>query len=77
MLWTFGEEYARTQIPWVVKNFTSSSYYFMWPFKKNLTRWFEKTFPSVWRNPSKHNAIFVLVFDYIAQHRVSLGGKTK
>jgi len=75
--WTFGEEYARTQIPWVVKSFTSSSYYFMWPFKKSLTRWFEKTLPPVWRNPAKHNAIFVLVFDYVTQHRVSLGGKIK
>lgn len=69
MGWAFGEEHARKQIPWVVKNFTGSAYYFMWPFKKSLTRWFEKTFPVVCKNPSEHDAIFVLVFDYVRRNK--------
>ena len=76
--WTFGEEMARGNIPHCVKQFTSPNYYFMWPFKRRLEKWFDKELTEKGKHPSKYNALFVLVFDYISSHHTLLkGGKTK
>jgi len=66
--WTFGEETARAGIPRRLKQFTGPAYYFMWPFGRHLKKWFERELPDKAQHPSKHNAIYILVFDYISTH---------
>jgi hypothetical protein len=74
--WTFGEEMAHSQIPHCLKQFTGPAYYFMWPFKKHMIRWFEKELPEKATHPSRYNATFVLVFDFINSTKYT-GGRTK
>ena len=66
--WTFGEEMARNELNHCLRQFTGPAYYFMWPFKEHLRRWFERELPKRAEHPSKYNATFVLTFDFIATH---------
>ena len=75
--WTFGEEMARNRVPHCIKQFTSPNYYFMWPFKRHLEKWFEQELQEKARHPSKHNAIYILVFDYVStNHHLRRGGNS-
>lgn len=66
--WTFGEEMARAHIDRCVSQFTSSNYYFMWPFRKHLKNWFDRELTDKAKHPSWYNAIYILVFDYVSSH---------
>jgi hypothetical protein len=63
--WTQGEDVARKQIDWRIQQFTGRPYYFMWPFKKHLHKWFEKELAEKAKHPSRYNALYVIVFDFV------------
>lgn len=72
--WISGEGAAWSELPRVLHQFTGPAYYFMWPFRNGLEKWFRRTLPEVARFPSRNNALYILVFDFITANRLNKGG---
>lgn len=67
--WEFGKhkkEYPGTD--WVVKQFTSANYYWMWPFEKRLRRWFRREMKRI-ENKEFPCVVFENVLNFVEDQR--------
>lgn len=67
--WLYSEAMAFSAINVVVKQFTSKNYFFMWPFKQSLKKWFTKNLTLVTENPEAVGPVYAHVRSFIKNRR--------
>jgi len=70
--WVYGDEQSAKIMGRQIKQFTGPAYYFMWPFKKSLLKWFTKNITKYQNNPELAGPVHKFVFDFIRERN---GGK--
>lgn len=67
--WLFGDNYVKEHVlPNVLDQFTSSNYYFMWPFRGSVERWLTTNLHKYKDAPEKLGPIPLFLKNFLKEH---------
>lgn len=69
-VWWMGGNARVEEDGWLVDNFANSAYYWMWPFRKSLVRWFDSELEQI-KNGNYPTPVFKAVHEFLASENLT------